>query len=91
MSILEEARDLVYGDRDADYGSPIENWDRIARITSAIWHDKLKEPLTGEDMLLGMEGVKIGREVGKPKRDNRRDGAGYWDVLDQVVTARVGP
>jgi len=31
-----------------------------------------------------MVGLKISREVNKPKRDNRVDGAGYFETLDMV-------
>jgi len=88
MTILDEAKVLVLGDRQESYGHPIENWDRTARILSAIWHDKLTEPLTAEEALLGMQGIKIAREIHSPKRDNRVDGAGYWQALDMVREAR---
>ena len=45
--------------------------------------------VTAEEAALCMQGVKISRECNSPKEDNRVDGAGYWEVLNLIVTERL--
>ena len=91
MTILDKAKELVYGNRREDYGHPLDDYTRTAMIFSAILLDKLKpgEIVTAEEAALCMEGVKISRECHASKEDNRVDGAGYWEVLDLIVTERL--
>ncbi len=83
-SILEEARRIVHGDRGENYGHPFEDFSRTAKIWSAILGINV-EP---EQVALCMVGVKISREVNRPKRDNIVDGAGYFETLDMVKNER---
>ena len=83
-SILEEAQRLVHGDRGEDYGHPINDFTRTGKIWSAI----LGINVSAEQVALCMVGVKISREVNKPKRDNRVDAAGYLETLDMVIEER---
>jgi hypothetical protein len=89
-TILEEAQRLVHGDRGNAYGHPIDDFTKSALIMTAVLYDKLKpgEQVVAEDVPLLMQGVKISRETNKPKRDNRTDGAGYWETLDMVRSER---
>lgn len=75
-TILQEAQRLVYGDRQAAYGHPYDDYSRTARMWEAILG---LPPLTIEPRIacLMMAAVKISREVNKPKRDNITDLAGY--------------
>lgn len=79
-TILEEAQDAVYGDRQADYGSATENFTNIANLWSAV----LKIPVTPEQTALCMVCVKIARQMNKPKRDNLVDGAGYFATIEKL-------
>lgn len=88
-TILQEAQGLVYGDRGADYGHPIEDFTRTGRIWGAVLG--LDRDVTPNEVALCMVGVKMSREVNKPKRDNRVDGAGYFATLDMVVDVQEGP
>ena len=36
-----------------------------------------------------MVGLKISREVNRPKRDNVVDGAGYFETLEMVKQERI--
>jgi hypothetical protein len=83
-SALQEAQRLVHGDRGADYGHPIHDFARTARIWSAILGVDVKP----EQVALCMVGVKISRECNKPKRDNRVDGAGYFETLEMIYQYR---
>jgi hypothetical protein len=88
-SVLLEAQGLVHGGRNDDYGHPLDDWSRTAAMVSAMLSHKLREPLTAEDALMFMVCVKLSREVNRPKRDNRTDGAGYFECLDWVVDERA--
>lgn len=82
-SILQEAHRLTHGDRNRDYGHPLDDYTRTAALISAMLAHKLKEPITAREMALAMVCVKLSREMNHPKRDNRTDGAGYFWVADQ--------
>jgi hypothetical protein len=83
-SILDEAKRIVHGDRGENYGHPFEDFSRTAQIWSAI----LETEVTPEDVALCMVGLKISREVNRPKRDNIVDGAGYFETLQMVKEER---
>ena len=44
--------------------------------------------LRPEDVAMMMMLVKVAREAHAPKRDNRVDGAGYWQCLDLLIEER---
>lgn len=77
--LLEEAADLIDGDRDASYGSPAANFDTIAALWTARFAHKLKdgESFTAADYADAMILVKVGRNVTSQKRDTWADIAGY--------------
>jgi len=79
-TILQEAQDAVYGDRNSDYGTVTENFTTIAKIWSAI----LKKEVTAQEVGLCMAGVKIARQCYKAKRDNLVDLAGYAATLEKL-------
>lgn len=90
-SILEEAQRLVHGDRGEDYGHPIHDFARTGRLWSPLlreWAilaaDDEDLPVPPELVGLCMVGVKLSREINRPKRDNRVDGAGYFETVDMV-------
>lgn len=85
-TILEEAQELVHGNRQDDYDHPFYNFSRIAKI----WEGIFEISVTPEQVALAMIGVKISREINKPKRDNRVDGAGYFETLDMIYQYRKG-
>lgn len=79
-TILQEAQDLVYGDRQADYGNVRDNFEKIAKLWSPI----LGVEPTAEQVGLCMVQLKIARQLHKPKRDNLVDGAGYFATLEKM-------
>lgn len=83
-TILEEADRLVSTDRQQDYGHPLDDFAKTAKIWSAI----LGVDVTPEQVGLCMVGVKISRECNRPKRDNRVDGAGYFKTVDMIHNER---
>ena len=43
QSILTEAQGLVHGDRNSDYGHPLDDFSRTAAIWTALLGGKLKD------------------------------------------------
>lgn len=84
-TVLREAERLVYGDRDGDYGHPLDDWNR----TAAMWSAILGHEVTAELALMCMIAVKLSRECNRPKRDNRTDIAGYAECIQRVVDERA--
>ena len=84
QTILDEAKELIYGARQGAYGHPFDDFSK----TGLIWQAILGVPVTPEQVALCLVGVKISREVNKHKRDNLVDGAGYFGTLELVVQER---
>jgi hypothetical protein len=86
-SALHEAHDLVYGGRGVDYGHPYADYSKTAHLWQPIFGKKLKPgvKVEPEDVMLGMIMVKLSRELNRPKRDNRVDGAGYFELLERCA------
>lgn len=81
-SVCQEADRLVSGDRGADYGHPLADFSRTAKIWEAI----LGFPVSAPQVGLCMIGVKISRECNKHKRDNLADTCGYAKCVDMIET-----
>lgn len=75
VEALRQAASIVAGDRDAQYGSPEENFERIARVWSVI----TKYNFTHEDVAMMMVGLKLARYGSKSgfQPDTWVDIAGY--------------
>jgi len=91
-SVLLEAESLVHGRRNEDYGHPLDDFSCTAAIWTALLRHKGKladgQQIDPEDVALCMVGVKLSRECNAPKRDNRVDGAGYFETLEMVIEAQ---
>jgi hypothetical protein len=81
QTILEEADWLTDNTRQEDYGHPLDMCTDIA----AGWEVILKASIMPHHVPLMMVWLKVCRELNKPKRDNRVDGAGYFKVEDMVI------
>jgi hypothetical protein len=86
-SIIDDAREVVSGDRRRDYGTPREVHTRIGRMWGAI----LGLPdIAPERVALMMIALKVAREVQTSKRDNRVDMAGYLLCLEEILSGQAG-
>ena len=85
QDIADYAVSLVSGDRQNDYGHPLDDFTRAGKIWEAI----LGIPVSAEQVALCMVGVKIAREVNAQKIDNAVDGIGYFLTLTMVQQERA--
>jgi hypothetical protein len=91
MGPSEEAGRLIDGDRQADYGDPRANHERIAALWNAYLGPLFNakgEPveIRAEDVAMLMGLVKIGRERHRHKADNITDLIGYALIYERIVT-----
>lgn len=87
MSILEEASEAVHGKRQEDYGHPIDNHTRTARL----WSVFLKQEITPEQVCFLNILQKIARQMNRPTRDNLVDICGYAANIEMIEEARQQP
>lgn len=75
VEALREAAKIIDGDRNNQYGSPEDNFDRTAKIWSVI----LDHNVTAEDVAMMMVGLKMARFAAKSgfQGDTWIDIAGY--------------
>lgn len=80
QSILNEAKAIVEGSRQSDYGDPVESFDRIAKTASVI----TGKDLSPKECCAVLMAVKIVRESFKHKRDNLVDLCGYAHIMNEL-------
>jgi|TARA_R100001530_G_scaffold13555_2_gene12440 hypothetical protein len=80
QSILEEAQRLVNGDRGKNYGHPIIDFTRSAKMWSAILGTNISPQQVG----LCMIAIKLSRECNVHNRDNLVDCAGYALTVQMI-------
>jgi len=86
-SILDEAKDIIYGDREKTYGAPDKNLVAIAGYWSnhlltrfGVYHD-----VTGADVCIMMtllKAARLGNDV--THRDSLVDAVGYLALLERI-------
>lgn len=86
-TILQEAHDLIYGDREIDYGHPKKNLNDIARFWQVYFETKYGRaaPVTAEDVCQMMVLLKMARGFNGPKkRDTIVDQVAYGGLLERI-------
>ena len=78
--ILETAATLINGDRERDYGTPRENFGRIA----AGWSVILSQDISAEQVALCMAWLKLARLVNGPHLDSYVDAAAYMALAGEL-------
>lgn len=90
-ALLDEATALVTGDRNAQYGDPLQDFKRSAAILNAMGYQNTlnggTRSLTGHDIALIVAAIKMSRIAWAPwKRDSWVDLAGYaacgWENVE---------
>ena len=78
--ITREAEAIIQGERQGDYGHPVDNMRRIAAAWKPIFEDGVVTP---SKVALAMVALKLVREIGPTqKRDNLVDAVGYLLIAD---------
>ena len=86
---LSEAKSLITGDREREYGNPRENFSRIAERLNVSFPDANFTPY---DVAIMMIDVKMGRISEGYKRDTLIDIIGYAAIAVELAeTAGEGP
>ena len=76
-SILNEADELIHGERRNQYGDPVEQFRKVAKR----WSEILNTEITAYEVVRCMIELKLVREQYKHSRDNLVDIAGYTGIL----------
>jgi 5'(3')-deoxyribonucleotidase len=89
-SVTLEAERLVNGNRQADYGHPLDDFSQTALMWTGLFQKKLAlgERFTAEDVPQAMIAVKLSRLQNRLKRDSIVDVAGYAATLELVIKER---
>lgn len=85
-SILDEAREIVFGDREQTHGEPAKNLRAIGHIWTAILAGKLQPDATIEPEIvcLMMAGLKLARAANRPShREHALDTVGYMALMER--------
>lgn len=79
MSILDDAKALVYGPREADYDHPRKDFEGTAQMVQGFLRRKLVPgcTITADDVAAILICVKLSRLSHRYKRDSVVDLAGY--------------
>lgn len=88
--VLNEAAELINGDRNNQYGPPGQDFARTAGILNALGYKSPNGPIMPHDVALMMNAVKMSRLVWSPqKRDSWVDFAGYaacgWECVSEYL------
>ena len=85
VELLREAIELTSGDRNRDYGDPVENHQRIADIYNAI----TGKDATATDAVLWHVCTKLSRIQTSPhKSDSYTDAMAYLGILWECEVAK---
>lgn len=85
VQILNEAADLITGQRQKDYGTPEENFKRIADLWNVHLAKNLKEPITPRQVAELMMYLKLARTINSPTKDSYVDAAGYAGIAGELA------
>jgi hypothetical protein len=83
-SVLEEAKTIIYGDREKTYGHPSKNLRTIASMWNAYLDSVGDRELTAQDVSVMMVLLKSARLANDPShRDSVVDICGYAALIER--------
>lgn len=85
-NVLEEANEIVDGDRQEKYGHPLDNFEHTAALLNGYFG--LEYQFTAEDVAYIQILLKLSRQRNFPLRDNLVDIAGYSRTVEKVQDER---
>lgn len=91
-TFLQQAENLINGQRQADYGDKLVNFSQIAMLWQGTLAMKLApgQSITPEDVALCMIQVKVARLAKSPDhRDSQLDIAGYIACMNRLQEERI--
>ena len=80
QDLLKEARELIGGDRQTDYGDKLKNHQNIADF----WSIFLKKKISAHDVAICMALVKVARLMNQHKKDSYIDGSAYFGIAGEI-------
>jgi hypothetical protein len=83
MSILNDAITILNGSRNADYGNPVKNFNRIATIANLMGAQ-----VTALDCVNVLIALKLSREAYTHKEDNLIDAAAYMEIKQMIIESQ---
>lgn len=85
-TVIDQAKEIIYGDREKTYGHPAKNLNTIAIMWSAYLSSKFDAPVVidAHDVCMMMPLLKIAREANYRQPDNPTDIIGYAGLTDRV-------
>ena len=89
-SVLQEAKALIYGDREKTYGHPAKNLKAIASMWNAYLKSVGDRKLTAQDVCVMMTLLKCARLANNTQhRDSIVDGAAYLALIERIVEGEL--
>ena len=80
QDLLDEAKKLIGGDRQEDYGDKLTNHENIADF----WSVFLQKKITAHDVAICMALVKVARLMNQHKKDSYLDMAAYAAIAGEI-------
>lgn len=85
-SVIQEAQEIIHGDREQTYGHPAKNLEKIATQWTLYLRHKYNQQLilSAEDVCWMMADLKKVRQMNADKRDNLVDAIGYIGLIERI-------
>lgn len=86
---LQQAHELINGQRRQDYGPAHENFTQIAVLWSGLFAKKLNQPITATEVAMAMQLLKMARLLNQPTHfDSQLDNASYAALIPVIQAAQ---
>ena len=88
INILQEANDIISGEREGQYGKAEDSFARIAMLWNTYIEAKYGDQqfeLSAEDVAHMMTLLKMARQMHSHKRDNFVDAIGYMALAHRIA------